>query len=965
MNRILRIIAVFFVFLIGTIHVAKSQCSSCTPNQALLSPASNYPDGALAPDPAPAITQGVPYDTSITYVMPATYDAGAPIGVVNVDQVIVSNIAGLPSGISWSCNVANCTYFPQQNQYGCITFCGTTFATPGIYPITVTVIGTALGQSQPTSFDTQVEVFSSSGGNSGYSFSPTQGCDSVDVTFQALIDGSPNPTTYSWTFANGNTSTDANPPVQNFNNIGYNITTLETTIWDYVLTDVTAVATDTYWCNDIEELTVFGVCTGNPDMVFVLTASSGPALYNGSAVDDNTTATWSGINEILDPNNNPFSLAFEDEDLISGNDDLGSISFNVTAPGTFSASSSHAQISYTIVLQPQSIITNVDTIVIYESPATPTITYAIDSICTGDSVLFAASGGTGLSYLWSADGTALVTQTSDSIYVNDISSYNVMVSDSITTCSSFSSAYGITVLDYPPLPNIAFDAVNSLLEVTNSSTFAVQWYLDGVAIPGANGVSYNDLSVSGPFTVELSNALGCSMTSFPYTVCLPGNVLLLPNDTICCGDTINLLAEGFTLNSTSDIVWAVTPEASGPVTNQAEATIAQTNNQLLLNLGDSVKFTRNCPTYEDSIFLGNYYITPFTAQDPNVTLFTWDTLEGCSPNGQICPSLIGQDSTWLIYPMIFTFPDGSQMNVNDELAFGLPLSQPLLDIVGGNLCLDLTTIFSGNPNGQWEVSITNTGTVDIDFDVPDFLVYNYADSCNLITQDEVYTIPGFSLTAVAGSSINAVFDIPPIPSGFPTVETNCEAFGTPYLITYADCYPELTNTLDIVGVPVNPTFDAQNNYVYGYIDVAISGGTAPYTISWTDGPTTEDRFNLQPGVYTVMVTDASGFTLSETWTLTGPYLGISQLDIIGFELTQNTPNPFSSVSNIIFQSKSAKKLTFTIKSIDGRLVYSEIINAQLGTNKILLDGTNLSSGIYLYTLNDDIHSNTKQFVVSK
>ena len=962
MNRILLIIAVFFVFLIGTIHLAKSQCSSCTPNQALLSPASNYPDGALAPDPAPAITQGVPYDTSITYVMPATYDAGAPIGVVNVDQVIVSNIAGLPSGISWSCNVANCTYFPQQNQYGCITFCGTTFATPGIYPITVTVIGTALGQSQPTYFDTQVEVLSSSGGNSGYTFSPTQGCDSVDVIFQALIDGSPNPTTYNWTFANGNISTDAIPLVQTFNNIGYNITTLETTIWDYVLTDVTASTTDDSWC-DLDDGFVF-VCLGDPDIEFDLYASSGPALYSGAYVSNSVTASWSNINQILDPNNNPFSLAFADNDNI-GVDDLGSISFNVTAPGTFSATSSHASISYTIILQPQSIITNVDTIVIYESPATPTITYAIDSICAGDSVLFTASSSAGLSYLWSADGTALVTQTSNSIYVNDISSYNVMVSDSITTCSSFSSDYGITVLDYPPLPNISFDAVNSLLEVTNSSNFAIQWYLDGVAVLGANGTSYNDLSVSGPFTVELSNALGCSMISFPYTVCLPGNVLILPTDTICCGDTINLFAEGFTLNPTSDIVWAITTEASGPVTNQAEATIAQDNNQLLLNLGDSVKFTRNCPAYEDSIFLGNYYITPFTAQDPNVTLFTWDTLEGCSPNGQICPSLIGQDSTWLIYPMVFTFPDGSQMNVNDELAFGLPLSQPLLDIVGGNLCLDLTTIFSGNPNGQWEVSITNTGAVDIDFDVPDFLVYNYADSCNLITQDEVYTIPGFSLTAASGETISSVFDIPPIPSGFPTVETNCEAFGTPYLITYADCYPYLTNTLDVIGVPVNPFYDAQNNYSYGYIDVSIAGGTAPYTISWADGPTSEDRFNLQPGSYTILVTDASGFTVSESWTLTGPYLGISQLDIIGFELSQNTPNPFSSVSNIIFRSQSAKKLTFTIKSIDGRLVYSEIINAQPGANKILVDGTNLSSGLYLYTLNDNINSNTKQFVVSK
>lgn len=81
-------------------------------------------------------------------------------------------------------------------------------------------------------------------------------------------------------------------------------------------------------------------------------------------------------------------------------------------------------------------------------------------------------------------------------------------------------------------------------------------------------------------------------------------------------------------------------------------------------------------------------------------------------------------------------------------------------------------------------------------------------------------------------------------------------------------------------VPLNVGVSADSN-AYGYnvtcfggndgnINLSVSGGTAPYTFWWNDGATIEDRTGLQPGVYSVSVTDSIGCTKNAGITLTAP-----------------------------------------------------------------------------------------------
>lgn len=56
----------------------------------------------------------------------------------------------------------------------------------------------------------------------------------------------------------------------------------------------------------------------------------------------------------------------------------------------------------------------------------------------------------------------------------------------------------------------------------------------------------------------------------------------------------------------------------------------------------------------------------------------------------------------------------------------------------------------------------------------------------------------------------------------------------------------------------------------GSIILSLTGGTQPYNIQWSDNATTEDRFDLAPGNYTVDVIDANGCTTSESFTIVAP-----------------------------------------------------------------------------------------------
>ncbi len=80
----------------------------------------------------------------------------------------------------------------------------------------------------------------------------------------------------------------------------------------------------------------------------------------------------------------------------------------------------------------------------------------------------------------------------------------------------------------------------------------------------------------------------------------------------------------------------------------------------------------------------------------------------------------------------------------------------------------------------------------------------------------------------------------------------------------------------------------------GSINLFISGGNAPYTFVWLDGPVVRNRSNLAAGYYRVVVTASNGLTVTREITLVQPNLFQVQLDPSvyegGYNLSENGGN---------------------------------------------------------------------------
>jgi len=136
----------------------------------------------------------------------------------------------------------------------------------------------------------------------------------------------------------------------------------------------------------------------------------------------------------------------------------------------------------------------------------------------------------------------------------------------------------------------------------------------------------------------------------------------------------------------------------------------------------------------------------------------------------------------------------------------------------------------------------------------------------------------------------------------------------------------------------------------GYIDLEISGGLPPYTVSWNDGPSTAKRSNLSAGNYKVVVSDMKGCNESATYNV-APTISASgaSFDLIAVD-TVGTFN--LSISNLYRQPLTLD----IIDAAQGAEVKQFKINPLYDDLSMPLDLSFLGAGTYRATLSTDGYS---------
>ncbi|MFN6015789.1 MAG: hypothetical protein ACK47F_13960, partial [Flavobacteriales bacterium] len=119
----------------------------------------------------------------------------------------------------------------------------------------------------------------------------------------------------------------------------------------------------------------------------------------------------------------------------------------------------------------------------------------------------------------------------------------------------------------------------------------------------------------------------------------------------------------------------------------------------------------------------------------------------------------------------------------------------------------------------------------------------------------------------------------------------------------------------------------------GAIDLTVSGGTAPYTYSWSNSATSQDLSSIGAGTYTVTVTDANGCTTTASVTITQPAAVLA-----------------ASTTQVNVTCFGASNGTATVTASGGTGPYTYSWNTTPA--QTTATATGLSAGVYTVTITD-------------
>jgi len=434
---------------------------------------------------------------------------------------------------------------------------------------------------------------------------------------------------------------------------------------------------------------------------------------------------------------------------------------------------------------------------------------ATDAACgqaTGTVTLTVSGGNAPFTYNWS---NGAITQNLSNVLAGD---YDVTITDALGCVTNASATVG--AIDGPTaavttVTDATCGNANGGVDITVSggtAPYAYQW---------TGGNTLEDLTnvLAGTYTVTVTDANGCTTTALATVNNIDGPAAAAVATDATCGNA----------NGGVDVT------VSG---GTAPYTYQWTGGSTLEDL--------------TNVLAGTYTVTVTDANGCTTTaLATVNNIAGPTATAAAVSSTCGDDNgsvditvTGGTAPFTYTWSNGATTE-------------------------DLTDVAAG----AYSTTITD------------------ANGCTTTAQATVTNIPGQTVLAVASGSTcgnaNGSVDVTVTGGTAPftyawsngaTTEDLTNVLAGSYTITVTDangCTAETGATVADTDGPITATAatDATCGNANGSINLTVTGGTAPYSYTWSNGATTEDITNLLPGAYAVTVTDANGCTSVATANL--------------------------------------------------------------------------------------------------
>lgn len=514
----------------------------------------------------------------------------------------------------------------------------------------------------------------------------------------------------------------------------------------------------------------------------------------------------------------------------------------------------------------------------------PTLTLSPTSatcgLSNGSVALTVIGGSSPYAFIWSTGAT---TQNISNVPAG---TYTVSVTDA-NSCIAVSST---TVSGTTP-PTVTVNSpticVGQSATLTATGTNTYTWTPSGSLSATTGAIVIASPTITTTYTVTGTDANSCTASGTSIvTVNTPPVANVTPsNDTLCLGESVLLTASGgitYTwvpnsgLSATTGATVTATPTVSSTyvvtVTNAANCT-AQASVAIVVGASPTASATSTpatCNANNGTISLNvSGGTTPYSfswsngATTQNIIALSTGTYSVTVTSAQGCTTTASATVSSVNAPTVSATATAATCGLNNGSVTAL---------VSGGLA-PYTFVWS---NGSTGASISGLAGGSYSVTVTD------ANSCTAGATATVTSTPGITITLNTTNTTcglnngaitsNTTGGAPPYSYTWSNGATTANISGLApgaYTLTVTGslgCTATQTATITSSTSPVATAVatDATCGSANGSIDITISGGTAPYTYSWSNGATTQDISNLTAGSYTITVTDATSCTASLT-----------------------------------------------------------------------------------------------------